>query len=72
MGAPALQKTEAYMLYDDAYVYFGFRCFDSEPSQITAQLNRRDSDLLTDDAVIKSCWTRSTTRAPPITSRRTS
>jgi len=52
VGAPALQKTEAYMLYDDAYVYFGFRCFDSEPSQITAQLNRRDSDLLTDDAVI--------------------
>lgn len=52
VGAPALQKTEAYMLYDDTHVYFGFRCFDSEPSQIVAQLNRRDSDLLRDDAVI--------------------
>ena len=51
-GAPALQKTEVYVLYDDAYVYFGFRCYDSEPSQITAQLNRRDSDLLNDDAVL--------------------
>lgn len=51
-GAPALQKTEVYVLYDDAYVYFGFRCYDSEPSQITAQLNRRDSDLLSDDAVL--------------------
>ena len=51
-GAPALQKTEVFVLYDDAYVYFGFRCYDSEPSQITAQLNRRDSDLLSDDAVL--------------------
>jgi len=51
-GEPAREKTEAYVLYDDRYLYVGFRCNDSEPSRITAQLNRRDSDLLTDDAVL--------------------
>jgi hypothetical protein len=51
-GEPAREKTEAYVLYDDRYLYIGFRCHDSEPSRITAQLNRRDSDLLTDDAVL--------------------
>lgn len=51
-GEAAREKTEAYVLYDDLYVYFGFRCYDSEPSRITGQLNRRDSDLLSDDAVL--------------------
>jgi len=51
-GLPAREKTEVYVLYDDAYVYFGFRCHDSQPRNITAQLNQRDADLLTDDAVL--------------------
>ena len=51
-GDPALEPTEAYILYDEVYVYFGFRCFDSQPDKITAQLTQRDADLLTDDAVI--------------------
>ena len=51
-GEPAREKTEAYVLYDDKYLYVGFRASDSDPSRITAQLNRRDSDLLTDDAVL--------------------
>jgi hypothetical protein len=51
-GEPAQEKTEVFVLYDDTHVYFGFRCHDSEPSSITAQLNRRDSDLLRDDAVL--------------------
>lgn len=51
-GEPAQEKTEAFVLYDDRYIYFGFRCYDSEPSRITAQLTRRDSELLNDDAVI--------------------
>ena len=51
-GEPARERTEVFILYDDTYVYFGFRCFDSQPSRITAQLNRRDSDLFEDDAVI--------------------
>jgi hypothetical protein len=51
-GEAAREATEAYFFYDDAYLYFGFRCYDSQPSRITAQLNRRDSDLFDDDAVI--------------------
>ena len=51
-GESAREQTEAYFFYDDAYLYFGFRCYDSEPSRITAQLNRRDADLFDDDSVI--------------------
>lgn len=61
-GEPAQEKTEALVLYDARYIYFGFRCLDSQPSQITAQLNRRDSELLNDDARISrrcSCGTTS-------------
>ena len=50
-GEPAQERTEVYVLYDDTYVYFGFRCFDSQPSRIAAQLNRRDSNLFEDDSV---------------------
>lgn len=51
-GEPAHEKTESYVLYDDRFVYFAFLCFDSEPARITARLNRRDDDLLNDDAVM--------------------
>jgi hypothetical protein len=51
-GEPAIQKTEAYVLYDDEHVYFGFVCHESEPSSIAAQLTRRDSDLAMDDSVM--------------------
>ncbi|HXV59579.1 MAG TPA: DUF5916 domain-containing protein [Vicinamibacteria bacterium] len=51
-GEAAREPTEAYVLYDDNFVYFGFRCHDSEPSRIAAQLTRRDSDLLQDDSVL--------------------
>ena len=50
-GEPAQEKTEVYFLYDDHYIYFGFRSFDSQASRITAQLNQRDSDLFSDDSV---------------------
>jgi hypothetical protein len=39
-------------MYDDKYLYFGFKCFDSEPGRIAAQLTERDSDLMSDDAVV--------------------
>ena len=42
-GEPALEPTEAHILYDDVYMYFGFRCFDSQPDKITAQLTQRDN-----------------------------
>jgi hypothetical protein len=50
-GEPAREKTEAYVLYDDELVYFGFVCHDSNPSSIAAQLTRRDSELSMDDSV---------------------
>jgi len=52
LGEPAVEKTETYVLYDDEHVYFGFVCHDSDPSNIAAQLTRRDSDLSRDDSVM--------------------
>ncbi len=51
-GEPAVEETEAYVLYDDEFVYFGFVCNDTDPSRIAAQLTRRDSDLSMDDSVM--------------------
>ncbi len=51
-GEPAVETTETHVLYDDELVYFGFVCHDSDPSNIAAQLTRRDSDLSRDDSVI--------------------
>ncbi len=49
-GEPASQPTEVRILFDETAVYFGFRV--TEPASPTAELTRRDADLLTDDAVI--------------------
>jgi len=49
-GEPASQPTEVRVLFDDAAVYFGFTL--TEPLSRTADLTRRDANLLTDDAVI--------------------
>ena len=50
-GKPAQEKTEAFFLYDDHYLYFAFRCWDSFPESITARITQRDADLGQDDAV---------------------
>lgn len=42
--------TECYLLYDDKYLYVGFRAFDPHPGQIRAHLSDRDS-ALQDDVV---------------------
>ena len=42
-GAPASQRTEARVLYDDTYLYVGVRLFDT--GAITGRLGRRDMDL---------------------------
>ena len=31
-GEEARERTEALVLYDDTYLYFAFRCYDSNPS----------------------------------------
>lgn len=49
-GERSPSRTEAMVLYDDTHLYVAFRAWDAEP--LTAQLTRRDSNLLSDDAVI--------------------
>ena len=41
-GAPASFRTEVRVLYDDEAVYVGMRLRDPSPSEIAAQLGRRD------------------------------
>ena len=48
---PAPQKTLVYALYDEKNLYFGFRCFDSNPEQIRANITDRDN-IFQDDYVI--------------------
>lgn len=47
-GAPATQRTEAYVLYDDTAIYIGFRCYDEEPERIVRRLTRRDQFVPSD------------------------
>ena len=42
-GAPATERTEARVLYDDQALYVGIRLHDSKPDSISAQLARRDA-----------------------------
>jgi hypothetical protein len=44
------QKTEAYFLYDAENFYFAFRCFDTDPGLIKANLSKRDG-MFEDDCV---------------------
>ena len=47
-GAPATERTEARVLYDDEALYVGFRAYDSSPDSIAAQLTRRDQQSYSD------------------------
>lgn len=49
-GAPATEKTEVHLLYDDKYLYVGVMCFDSDPSSIIVSDSRRDSSLTETDS----------------------
>ncbi len=48
-GAAATEKTEVRIVYDRANLYFGIRCYDSEPEKIVATQLARDGDLDGDD-----------------------
>jgi hypothetical protein len=48
-GEPATEKTEVRILYTRRAVYFGIRCYDSEPSKIIATELRRDVSQNLDD-----------------------
>lgn len=49
-GEPASQPTAVLLAYDDKTLYVAFRVYDDRAP--TAQLTRRDADLLEDDAVV--------------------
>ena len=42
-GAPASEKTEAWIFFDDENFYFSARCLDSQPERIVANELRHDS-----------------------------
>lgn len=50
-GAPATERTEVGVLYDDKNIYFGIKCFDNEPDKIIAREMRRDARVDDDDNV---------------------
>lgn len=50
-GAPATERTEVRILFDDEHLYLGIRCYDSKPGQIHADQMQRDGDPSTDDFV---------------------
>ncbi|MBI2189865.1 MAG: hypothetical protein HYU37_22520 [Acidobacteria bacterium] len=49
-GAPT-ETTEVRVLYDDTYLYLGFRLLDSDPDEILATDRRRDSQMQGDDTI---------------------
>src|SRR6266542_4278045 len=50
-GAPASEKTEVRVLYDDKNLYLGIRAFDADPAKINARDLVRDSLFATDDRI---------------------
>jgi len=42
-GIDMVDDTVVYMAYDNENLYFGFRCFDSEPDKIKASVTSRDN-----------------------------
>ena len=51
-GAAPSQRTEVRILYDSDFIYFGIRCFDTEPQRIIAKQLQRDADQGSDDRVL--------------------
>ncbi|MBI3406674.1 MAG: carbohydrate binding family 9 domain-containing protein [Acidobacteria bacterium] len=51
-GQPITERTEVFIFYDHEKVYFGVKCFDSEPKKITRWLDARDARPLVDSVGI--------------------
>jgi hypothetical protein len=49
-NTPARQRTQAMVLYDQKNIYIGFRCYDSVPGNIRANMSDRDK-MFNDDFV---------------------
>ncbi len=50
VGEPSVVFSQALVMYDSRALYVAFRLYDSEPP--TAQLTRRDAELMSDDAAV--------------------
>lgn len=50
-GEPATEKTEVRVLYDGEAIYFGIRCFDSDPGAVVATQMARNASTFLDDRV---------------------
>ncbi|MBX2992368.1 MAG: carbohydrate binding family 9 domain-containing protein [Bacteroidetes bacterium] len=48
-GKPATERTEIYIVYDDAALYVAARLYDTAPDSIVARLTRRDVFVNADD-----------------------
>lgn len=48
-GAPATERTDVRVLYDDKNLYMGVRCYDRKPAKIIANQMKRDFDISQDD-----------------------
>ena len=51
-GAPASQKTEAWVAYDDNALYVAVKLYDSHPDSVISRLARRDQDSESDEVGI--------------------
>src|SRR5262245_4788954 len=50
-GAPATEKTEVRVLFDDKNLYVGIHAFDSQPSRINSRELVRDASFSNDDKI---------------------
>ncbi|MBA4406952.1 hypothetical protein C0389_06730 [bacterium] len=49
-------KTEFKLLYDDAYIYIGFTCFDKDVKLIRSIMGNKDSPIYNDDYIEVDIW----------------
>ena len=45
-GAPASERTEAWVMFDDDHLYIAARCYDSQPERMVVNEMRRDSQTI--------------------------
>ncbi|MEA2601551.1 MAG: hypothetical protein QOF89_2543 [Acidobacteriota bacterium] len=50
-GKPATQQTEVRMGYDSRNLYFGIRCYDSQPNRLLMGSRSPDANLAADDSI---------------------
>lgn len=49
-GLPSIENTVVYFLYDEAFIYVAFKCFQ-DPTKIQAKIQSRDNLTKTDDVI---------------------